>query len=309
MARIRSIKPEFFTSEQVADCSPTARLLFIGMWCFCDDGGIHPASVKALKMQVFPGDQCSISDVAKWVDELLKQGLIGSYQINGKAFWYVTGWHHQRIEKPSFKYPCPSGAIPSSSAQVEAEFADYSANGSRTLADHSATESKGRESIGGESRGEEGCAGGAVHPSTPPARKPRTADKPNGTATWEAYSEAYQGRYGVEPVRNAKVNGQVSRFVQCLGADEAPHVARFFIGHQGDYYVRSGHPVGLMLHDAEKLRTEWATGRVIAPHARASPAAKEQAMEESHKRLKRHYGIGETFDGEVTDESGHEGQG
>ena len=42
MARIRTIKPEFWTSEQVVDCSPTARLLFIGLWNFCDDGGVHP---------------------------------------------------------------------------------------------------------------------------------------------------------------------------------------------------------------------------------------------------------------------------
>ena len=41
MARIRSIKPEFWTAEQVMECSPMARLLFIGMWNFCDDGGNH----------------------------------------------------------------------------------------------------------------------------------------------------------------------------------------------------------------------------------------------------------------------------
>jgi len=43
MARIRTIKPEFWVSEQVGECSPNARLLFIGMWNFCDDRGVHPA--------------------------------------------------------------------------------------------------------------------------------------------------------------------------------------------------------------------------------------------------------------------------
>ena len=30
-----------WTSEQIVECSPIARLLFIGMWNFCDDGGNH----------------------------------------------------------------------------------------------------------------------------------------------------------------------------------------------------------------------------------------------------------------------------
>ena len=29
MARIRSVKPEYWTSEQVMECSPTARLLLL----------------------------------------------------------------------------------------------------------------------------------------------------------------------------------------------------------------------------------------------------------------------------------------
>ena len=48
MARIRTVKPEFWTSEQVAECTPIARLAFIGIWNFCDDNGIHPASIKRL---------------------------------------------------------------------------------------------------------------------------------------------------------------------------------------------------------------------------------------------------------------------
>lgn len=41
MARIRTIKPEFWTAEQVMELSRDARLLFIGMWNFCDDAGVH----------------------------------------------------------------------------------------------------------------------------------------------------------------------------------------------------------------------------------------------------------------------------
>lgn len=78
---------------------------------------------------------------------------------------------------------------------------------------------------------------------------------------WNSYSDAYYLRYQSEPVRNAKVNGQMAQLVGRLGAQEAPHVAAFFVGHNSQLYVRDMHPVGLLLRDAEKLRTEWATNR------------------------------------------------
>jgi uncharacterized phage protein (TIGR02220 family) len=111
MARIRTIKPEFWTSEQVVECSPTARLLFIGIWSFCDDNGVHPDSIKRLKMEVFPSD--AISDVAikEMISELLKAGLIEHYVVGELGFWRVTGWaKHQKIEKPTYRHPLPSNA-------------------------------------------------------------------------------------------------------------------------------------------------------------------------------------------------------
>ncbi len=45
MARIRTTKPEFWSSAQIIELSRDARLLFIGMWNFCDDNGRHKASL------------------------------------------------------------------------------------------------------------------------------------------------------------------------------------------------------------------------------------------------------------------------
>ena len=83
MARIRSIKPEFWTSEQIAECSPNVRLLFIGMWNFCDDYGVHPASEMRLKMEVFPSDSFSKDDIRRMIDELLANGLLAEYEVDG----------------------------------------------------------------------------------------------------------------------------------------------------------------------------------------------------------------------------------
>jgi hypothetical protein len=114
MARIRSIKPEFWTPEQIMECSTNARLLFIGLWNFCDDEGRHPESVRRLKAEVFPGDDLTLEGVQSLVDELVAHGLIDVYETaQGEGFWQVTGWHHQRIDKPQdSRFPPLSECIP-----------------------------------------------------------------------------------------------------------------------------------------------------------------------------------------------------
>jgi uncharacterized phage protein (TIGR02220 family) len=108
MARIRTTKPEFWSSEQIMDVSPLARLAFIGLWNFCDDGGVHPASAKTLKAEIFPSDDMTSDVVLGLINELIKQRLIEEFTADGKKYWSVTGWKkHQRIEKPSYRYPSP----------------------------------------------------------------------------------------------------------------------------------------------------------------------------------------------------------
>jgi len=112
MARIRSIKPEFWTSEQVMNCSPMARLLFIGLWNFCDDAGNHVASAKTIKANVFPGDDITSTDVQRMLDELSSNQLIVYYSFENKDFLHVTGWRHQKIDRPTYKHPPYSAEKP-----------------------------------------------------------------------------------------------------------------------------------------------------------------------------------------------------
>lgn len=106
MARIRTIKPEFWSSEQVMECSPIARLLFIGLWNFCDDAGNHVASAKTIKAEIFPGDDIASTDVQRMLDELSSNSLIAFYTNGSKDYLHVTGWEkHQKIDRPTFKHP------------------------------------------------------------------------------------------------------------------------------------------------------------------------------------------------------------
>lgn len=115
MARIRTIKPEFWSSIQIIECSTSARLLFIGTWNFCDDYGRHENNARALKARVFPGDDgINSDDIALWLDELSTNDLIYFYEVEGKEYFQVTGWHHQRIDRPS-KSHIPEPLVESSS--------------------------------------------------------------------------------------------------------------------------------------------------------------------------------------------------
>lgn len=85
---------------------------------------------------------------------------------------------------------------------------------------------------------------------------------PSATAlSWRAYKAAYETRYGEPPTWNAKTAGQLRSFVNRVPAADAALVAAFYLTHNDAFYVKAMHPVGLLLRDAEKLRTEWATGR------------------------------------------------
>ncbi len=89
-------------------------------------------------------------------------------------------------------------------------------------------------------------------------KPPMDANK--NSPTWEAYRDAYAKRYGEPPIRNASVNAKVAQFVNRVGVGDSPGVAEFYLTHNDAFYVKSMHPVGLLLKDAEKLRTEWVTG-------------------------------------------------
>lgn len=112
---------------------------------------------------------------------------------------------------------------------------------------------------------------------------PKPPPDPLNNATWLAFSDAYAKRYGVAPVRNASVNTCISNVVKRLG-DESPHVAAFYLTHNGRFYVEKRHPVTMLLKDAEGLRTQWKTGtKFTALEARS--AEQKDSLREQYKRL------------------------
>jgi hypothetical protein len=76
MARIRTIKPEFFTSEDIVGMTPYARLLYIALWCEADKAGRLCWKPATFKMRYMPGDNVDIGALCK---EIIDAGLVVLY--------------------------------------------------------------------------------------------------------------------------------------------------------------------------------------------------------------------------------------
>lgn len=115
MARIRTIKPEFFTSLTIADLPLTARLTFIGLWTHCDDAGRCVDDARLIKAALWPLDDRTAADIEIDLKELTESSLITRYTLNRKRYLAITNWsEHQRINRPSpSKLPAPEQGEPS----------------------------------------------------------------------------------------------------------------------------------------------------------------------------------------------------
>ena len=92
MARIRTVKPEFFTSEDIVSLSPLARLLYIAIWCEADKEGRLAWKPKTFKLRYLPADSCDIDALCA---ELITQGVVRLY---GDGLAYVPSFaDHQHI--------------------------------------------------------------------------------------------------------------------------------------------------------------------------------------------------------------------
>lgn len=92
MARIRTVKPEFFTSEDIVALTPWARLLYIALWCEADRKGRLRWKPLTFKMRYFPADSIDINELCQ---ELLGVGLVKTY---GDSLAYIPRFSaHQHI--------------------------------------------------------------------------------------------------------------------------------------------------------------------------------------------------------------------
>ncbi len=108
MARIRTIKPEFWEDEKLAKLPVYARLLFIGTWNFADDNGVLLANSVLMKSHIFPYEDIEISTISEWIDMLVENGMLMRTTYNGKDYLVIRKFLiHQKINRKSIRINIP----------------------------------------------------------------------------------------------------------------------------------------------------------------------------------------------------------
>lgn len=116
MARIRTIKPDFFTSEDIVALSPFARLLYIALWCEADREGRMAWKPATFKLRYFPGDKVNVENLSA---ELTGRSLVILY---GSGLAYIpTFLEHQHVNPREAASALPPPRVEHASARVSDE--------------------------------------------------------------------------------------------------------------------------------------------------------------------------------------------
>jgi hypothetical protein len=104
MARIRTIKPEAFVSESLAEVSVEAERTFFGLLTQADDHGRHRDNAAIIAGLLWPlrAEHTSVH-VEDDLQQLANAGLICRYTgCDGRRYLHIVTWsEHQKIDKPS----------------------------------------------------------------------------------------------------------------------------------------------------------------------------------------------------------------
>jgi hypothetical protein len=96
LQRIRTIKPEFFVHEELAQLPFVARLLYIGLWTVADREGRLEDRPSRLKALLFPYDAVNVDQL---IERLAQRGFVRRYLVEERAC----------IDIPTFRsHQCPN---------------------------------------------------------------------------------------------------------------------------------------------------------------------------------------------------------
>jgi hypothetical protein len=117
VARIRTIKPEAFDSEDLASVPISAVLTFFGLLTLADDAGrfrAHPAIIHGRLWALRP--EHTVVHVAADLEQLAAAGLICRYTgCDGRTYLHIVTWaKHQKIDRatPSRLPACTAHGSP-----------------------------------------------------------------------------------------------------------------------------------------------------------------------------------------------------
>ena len=116
MPRIRTIKPEFWSSPGIEDLPFEWRLLFIAMWNWADDYGRGTAEPRELMGFAFPRDEnMTLGEFRRGLDGIRRVFGVKFYKVARRPYYCIPSWErHQKVDKrsKSSRYPAPEDGQP-----------------------------------------------------------------------------------------------------------------------------------------------------------------------------------------------------
>lgn len=98
MGRIRTVKPEFWTSETLSTVSAEACLLAVALLNYCDDEGYFNARPELIKAACFPIR--NTPPIRRLLVELSTIGYVQLVERSSKTIGLVTGFReHQKVDR------------------------------------------------------------------------------------------------------------------------------------------------------------------------------------------------------------------
>ena len=98
MARIRTIKPDFFKHEDLFDLEQETglpvRIAFAGLWTVADRDGRFEWKPRTLKTDVLPHDPV---DFAQVLDALATRGFLNTYEVDGRRYGVIPSWERHQV--------------------------------------------------------------------------------------------------------------------------------------------------------------------------------------------------------------------
>lgn len=126
MARIRSIKPDAFTSLSLSEVERGIRWTFAGLWTHCDDEGRAEWEPRLLKAALYPvDDDITAADIDHDMKALESIGAVCFYAVGGKNYFHIPSFsEHQH---PNRKVPSrlPKCSIHDDSASTDSSTDSY----------------------------------------------------------------------------------------------------------------------------------------------------------------------------------------
>lgn len=106
MARIRTIKPEYFQDEKLAPLDVVTRFVFLGLISMADDAGRLLDNVKVIDAFIFPESGESSRDSLATLSRIGR--IVRGTTQSGQRVIQITNWtRHQRVDKPNFANSLP----------------------------------------------------------------------------------------------------------------------------------------------------------------------------------------------------------